>query len=153
MALLNVVFFAAFFLIAKRGAEEIDVTAFLLGTMAVAALVLSVVVLVLNDPITAVTGHDLLLALAVAAGPGFVGHVLITWGVRWVPANVPPVIKLAQPFLAGGLAWLALGEAITIVHLLGGALTIAGVCGAVLAPSGRAFVASSRPSGGEAPPS
>ena len=139
MALLNVGFYAAFFLIVKRCNTEIDIMSFLLGTLTVAALAVSVFVLAIGDPITAVTGRDLALAAALATTSGFLGHVLSTWAVRLIPANVPPLLKLSQPFLAGGLAWLILGEAATLAHLVGGLITIAGVCGAVLSPSGRAF--------------
>lgn len=139
MAVGNVVAFAAFFLLSKLGRDHIDVLPFLLGTMLVAAATVTGFNLATAQPVGAVDGRDLALALAVAAGPGAVGHFVMTWPLRWVPANVPPVLRLGQPILSGALAWWLLSEPVTRAHLLGGLVTIAGVCGAVLTPRGRRF--------------
>jgi drug/metabolite transporter (DMT)-like permease len=139
MAAANVVAFGAFFLVSKAGREHIDVLPFLLGTMIVAALGVSLFAAVTHQPVGAIGTTDLGYAFVVAAGPGAIGHFVMTWPLRWVPANVPPVMRLAQPAIAGLLAYMFLAEPITGAHLLGGALTVAGVCGAVLTPSGRRF--------------
>jgi drug/metabolite transporter (DMT)-like permease len=139
MAAGNVLAFAGFFLLSKRGRPDIAVLPFLFGVMVVAAVAVSVFVAVAGLPVGGATSRDLVLAAAVALGPGLVGHAAMTWPLRWVPANVPPVLKLGQPFVAGLLAWLFLGEGVTWVHLVGGVLTVAGVAGAVLTPSGRRF--------------
>lgn len=137
LAIANVVFFGVFFLLSKLSRPHIAVLPFLLGVILVAAVAVSAFAVVTAQPVAAIGTRDLLLALAVAAGPGTVGHFVSTWPLRWVPANVPPVMRLAQPVAAGGLAWLFLGQPVTGAHLLGGVLTIAGVCGALLTPGGR----------------
>lgn len=145
MAAGNVVFFVVFYVYAKAGRPYIDVLPFLCVSMTVAALAVSGLVLVLRDPVTAVTTADIGYAAILAIGPGFVGHFLTTWALQVIPANVPPLVRLSLPFLSGALAWLVLGETITTAHLVGGAITIGGVCGALLAPSGRAFSRGSLP--------
>jgi drug/metabolite transporter (DMT)-like permease len=139
MAGANVVAFGAFFLISKLGRDHIDVLPFLLGTMLVSAVGVSLFSWGTGQPVGEVGTRDLAYAFAVAAGPGALGHFVMTWPLRWVPANVPPVMRLAQPAIAGGLAYLFLAEPITGAHALGGALTVAGVCGAILTPAGRRF--------------
>jgi drug/metabolite transporter (DMT)-like permease len=49
-------------------------------------------------------------------------------------------MQLAIPFLAGGLAWAVLGQPVTVLHLLGGTITVVGVAGSLLAPSARDLV-------------
>jgi drug/metabolite transporter (DMT)-like permease len=137
MALVNVGFFAAFFLLSKKGRDHLPVTPFLLGTITVAALLVSTYVLLAGERATDVRAVDLALAGAVAAGPGAVGHVVMTWPLRYVPANIPPVMRLAQPFVAGGLAWWVLGEPLSVRHLAAGALVVAGAAGTVLSRDGR----------------
>jgi drug/metabolite transporter (DMT)-like permease len=137
MAVLNVVFFAGFFLVSKIARDHIPVVPFLFGVMLAAACTVTAFALVTSQPLGAMTRTDYLYALAVAAGPGALGHFVMTWPLRYVAANVPPVIRLSQPVLSGLLAWLFLSEAITRNHFLGGALTLAGVAGAMLSPSGR----------------
>lgn len=137
MALANVGFFAVFFLLSKKGRDHLPVTPFLLGTITVAALVVSSYVLVTRAATTDVRPFDLLLAGAVAAGPGAVGHFVMTWPLRYVPATIPPVMRLAQPFVAGALAWWLLGEPLSVRHLAAGALVVAGAAGTVLSRDGR----------------
>lgn len=132
LAGLNVLALGAFFVVGKVARGGWDTLPYLLGVLAVAAVVVSAGVGLLGEPVGAVEDTDLVLAAAVAAGPGFLGHFAMTWALRWVPANLPPVVRLAQPVLAGLLAWAALGEPITGAHVGGGAVTIAGVAGAVL---------------------
>ena len=123
--------FTAFFLLSKLGREHIDVLPFLFGTMLMAAVAVTGWCLATGTPVTSAGQWDLTVAFIVAAGPGAVGHFVMTWPLRWVPANVPPVMRLAQPVIAGALAWLFLSEPITAAHLGGGALTLSGVLGAV----------------------
>lgn len=144
LALANVVAFAVFFLLSKISRDDLGVVAFLLGTMTLAALFVSAYVAVTDDAALSAGRTDLLYAFVVAAGPGALGHVVMTWPLRWVPANVPPVMRLGIPLFAATWAWWWLGESVSWWHLAGGALTLVGVAGAVLAPSGRRFRAQHR---------
>lgn len=137
LAIANVVLFAAFFLASKRSRDHLDVVEFLAGVMLVAAVVVSAFVLIAGTPVAVAPARDLALVAGVALGPGAVGHFITTWPLRWVAANIPPVVKLAQPFLAGVLAWLVLGEPLLARHLVGGTVVLAGAAGAVLSRDGR----------------
>lgn len=137
----NVVAFAAFFLLSKGSRDHLGTLPFLSGVMAVAAVVVSGYVALVGEPVASAGRTDLLYAVVVAAGPGFLGHFVMTWPLRWVPANVPPVMRLGVPVLAATWAWWFLGEGISALHVVGGAVTMAGVAGAVLSPAGRRFLA------------
>lgn len=137
MALFNVVFFAGFFLVSKVAREHIPVLPFLFGVMLTAAVWVSLFMAVSGQPVGGMVSRDYLYALYVAAVPGALGHFVMTWPLRYVAANVPPVIRLSQPVMSGAMAWFFLGERIGATHVLGGALTLAGVAGAMLSPSGR----------------
>lgn len=153
LALANVIFFAVFFVLSKRSRDHMAVLPFLLVVMTVAALVVSGYVLAAGEAPGSANGTDLLYAFVVAAGPGAVGHFVMTWPLRWIAANVPPVMRLGTPILAAVWALIFLGEPITTWHLGGGAVTITGVAGALLSPSGRRFVASEQPPGAHPDPS
>lgn len=139
MAVCNVVFFAGFFLVSKVAREKIPVLPFLFGVMLTAAVWVTLFLAATRQPVGGMEPVDYLYTLAVAAGPGALGHFVMTWPLRYVAANVPPVIRLSQPVMSGALAWFFLGERIGASHVLGGALTLAGVAGAMLSPSGRAL--------------
>jgi drug/metabolite transporter (DMT)-like permease len=140
LAALNVVFFAFYFVWSKQARDHIDTVPFLFGVVVAAGVVVSAYVVVLGEPVGGLTRADLLRALFIAAVPGALGHFVTTWPLRLVPANVPPVMQLAVPFLAGGLAWLLLDQRITLLHVVGGALTVAGVVGSLRSPASRSLV-------------
>lgn len=131
LAVLNVVVFSVFFLCSKAARDHIAVWPFLARVISVAAVFVLAFVGLGTSPWPDPTGLDLVLAALLAMGPGAIGHFLMTWPLRWVPANLPPIVRLVQPFLSGGLAWLVLGQHITLTHIAGGALTIVGVGGAL----------------------
>lgn len=151
LALVNVVFFAVFFLVSKSSRDQLGTLPFLGGTLTVAALLVTVYVAVAGEPVGSAGGTDLLYAGIVAAGPGFVGHVVMTWPLRWVPANIPPVMRLAQPVLAGTWAWVFLGETVGWSHVAGGVIVVAGVAGAVMSRAGRDLVAAEQRDAGVEP--
>ena len=137
----NVVLFAFYFVWSKQARDVIDVVPFLFGVVATAAVTVSAYVLVAGEAPGSAGPHDLLVAAAIALGPGALGHFVSTWPLRWVPANVPPLLQLAIPVLAGGMAWALLDEAITSTHVVGGLITVVGVAGAIRSPAGRRLVA------------
>ena len=140
LAIANVVFYGVYFVWSKQARDHIDTVPFLFGVVVAAGVVVSAVVLVGAEPVAAISGGDLLIAAYIAIVPGAVGHFVTTWPLQRVPANVPPVMQLAMPFLAGALAWLLLGQRITVLHVLGGVVTIAGVAGSLLSPGGKGVV-------------
>lgn len=131
LAAANVVFYAVFFVWSKQARDAIDTVPFLFGNVVVAAALVSTFVSLAGEPVTPVAARDLWLAFAVAALPGVLGHFSVTWSLRWVPANLPPVLMLAIPVLSGFGAWLALGQAVTGAQVLAGVVTLVGVAGAV----------------------
>jgi len=133
----NVVAYSVFFVWSKRAREHIDTMTFLAGATFVAALVTSAYALVTGADLDQLTTHDLVLIVAVAALPGLLGHFSITWSLKWVPANIPPVIMLAIPALSGVMAWVVLGQGVAPVKVVGGVITLIGVALAVRSPGAR----------------
>lgn len=140
-AVASIVLFATYFVWSKQARDHIDTWPFLFGVSLTSLIIVSVSFLFTGDSPRNVTSDDIYLALAIAALPGTIGHFVSTWPLRWVPANVPPLLQLAIPFLASALAWLILDERIEVGHVIGGAITIIGVAGAIRSPAGRRMVA------------
>ncbi len=138
MAAANVAFFAVYFVWSKQARDHIDTVPFLFGVITSAGVVVTAFVLVVGSPVGGIDRGSLVSAAFLAIVPGGLGHFVTTWPLRRVAANVPPVMQLALPFLAGFMAWVFLGQRITLLHVVGGAVTIAGVVGSLLSTSGRA---------------
>ena len=140
MAALSVVAFSLQFVTLKLGRGTMDTMPLIVAMIVVSAALVSVFCLVTGQDVRAVTRIDLLNVLGVVVLPGGIGAILLTWSLRWVPANVPPLVNLPLPLLAGGMAWLFLGEPVTIAHLGGGTITLVGVAFALMSPSGKAML-------------
>jgi drug/metabolite transporter (DMT)-like permease len=132
----NVAFYSLFFVWSKQAREHVETMTFLAGSILTAAVVVGLFVLGMRAPVGDIDLHDLALCAGVALLPGVVGHFSVTWSLKWVPANIPPVIMLAIPVLSGLLAWVLLGQGTTPAKVAGGVLTLVGVGGAVRAAGG-----------------
>ena len=141
LAALNVVCFAFYFVWSKQARDHIDTVPFLFGVVAAAGVVVSAYAVAAGEPIGGIGTADLARATFIAVIPGALGHFVTTWPLRQVAANIPPVMQLAMPFLAGGLAWLLLDQQVSVLQAVGGLITVAGVVGSLLSPSGRRLVA------------
>lgn len=135
LAAANVVFYALYFVGSKLSAPHISTWPFLFGAILAAALTVSLWVAVSGEAVTPIGTSDLLRCAAVAILPGAIGHFSVTWAVRTVPANLPPVIMLSIPVLSGAMAWLFLGQAVRGAQVAAGIVTLVAVAGAVRAPS------------------
>ena len=137
MAVANVVFFAFYFVSSKQAMSHMAAVPFLCGVAVVAGLAVSAYVALAGEPVRSIGMRDLAVAGLIAALPGTLGHFMSTHPLERVPANIPPVMQLAMPLIAGGLAWLILGQGISWLHVAGGLVTITGVLGALTSRAGR----------------
>jgi drug/metabolite transporter (DMT)-like permease len=137
MAVANVVFFALYFVWSKQAMSHIDAVPFLCGVAVVAGVAVSAYVVLAGEPVGSISVRDLVIAGLIAVLPGTLGHFMSTHPLGRVPANIPPVMQLAMPLIAGGLAWLFLGQGISWLHVAGGLVTITGVLGALFSRGGR----------------
>ena len=137
--------YAGFLIVSKLGRSHIDILPFLFGTMATAAVMITGFTVVTQQEVGSVEATDLLLIAGVAAIPGGLGHIAMTWSLKWVPVNIPPVLMLGVPIISGALAWVLLGESVDAAQLIGGVITLLGVALAILSPAGRRLIAQAQP--------
>ena len=144
---LSVLCWSLQFVSMKRARGTMDTIPLTVGMMAVSTLFVSLFCFVTRADVWNLSGADMLNVAGVVVVPGALGAMLLLWSLRWVPANVPPLMNLPMPFLAAAMAWFFLGEGVTPVHVGGGAITLVGVAAALLSRSGKALLATgySRP--------
>jgi drug/metabolite transporter (DMT)-like permease len=127
----NVAFFALYFIGSKHARTHVETTTFLFAAVVTAAVLVSVYVALAGESVATAGRSDLLIAATLAVVPGGLGHFVTTWQLHRVPANIPPLMQLAMPFLAGAMAWVVLGQGVGPLRVLGGAVTLIGVAGAL----------------------
>lgn len=107
---------------ARRG---LHATTVMLYTFAVAGVLLFLVQGTLALP--AITAATWLGLLVLAGGPTLGGYGLYTASLAYLPGATASLITTLEPALTALLAWLLLGETLTPMQLLGGALIVSGV--------------------------
>lgn len=129
------------FVTMKRARATMDTIPLMVGMLAVSSLFVSLFCFATRAAVWNLSGADMLHVVGVVVVPGGMGAMLLSWSLRWVPANVPPLMYLPAPFLAAAMAWFFLGEGVSLVHVGGGAITLVGVAAALLSRSGKALLA------------
>ena len=119
-----------------RTRTDLDATSYMFAVFSAGAAVLLATIVVAGRPFTisAVTiGYAALTALM-----GTIGHTLVAWAHRYVPAAVSSMFLLSQPALIAVLAWVAFGESLGVLHVVGGALVLASLAAVVRHSRGEA---------------
>lgn len=126
---------AAYFLIGERGVSTLPPLGLVTWGMVVGAVAISVMAPPWSLPgeIMASTtdfgGLDvpvwtLLVTCAVISTA--VAYLLSISAMRYLPANVVSVIAVCEPIVATTLAWLILGQALTVMQVIGAVVLLAG---------------------------
>jgi drug/metabolite transporter (DMT)-like permease len=77
--------------------------------------------------ITAYPSHEILLFIAMAVGPGVIGHSGLNWVLEHVESNVVSVGFLGVPIVSTLLAVVLLNEIPGIPTAVGGVLVLVGI--------------------------
>lgn len=152
LAVVSVVLLATQMVVTKLGRRTLSTVPMHIAATVSGATFVTIFGLLTGHDFTDMTRTDVLCVLGVVALPATTSSLLMTWAVRWLPANVPPLIHLPIPFFAGALAWMVLDEVMTLNHLIGGAVTLVGVAAALLSSSGRRLLAAGSVPGPPAKP-
>ncbi len=67
---------------------------------------------------------------------GTIGHTLVAWAHRYVPAALSSLFVLSQPALIAILAWVAFGESLSALHVVGGVVVLVSLARIVTTTSG-----------------
>lgn len=93
----------------------------------IAGLVMVLYNLALGVPMIHYSHREWGIFLLLAIVPTVFGHALFNWVLKYVRATTVSMTILGEPVGAIILAFFLLGEPITVYHIIGGALTLAGV--------------------------
>ena len=106
---------------------RVDTATWMLCANVGAFVVVLAVALSLGEDLGAIEGFDWLRVIALAVGPGLVGHALNTWALGHVDVGLASVIGLGEPVLAALGAAIFLSEPLGPVQITGIAIVIAAV--------------------------
>ena len=117
-----------------RTRTDIDATTYMLVVFGTGAAALLVITMAAGRGL-GTTSTTLYLA-AMTALFGTIGHTIVAWGHRYVPAAVSSLFILSQPALIALLAWVAFDEQLIALHIVGGTIVLLSLGRIVMSTTG-----------------
>ncbi len=127
LALGGAAFVAAYLMIGRHVRGRLSLAVYVAPVYGAAMVTLLVIVAVGRQPML---GYNLTAygwALALGLVPQLIGHTTLNWALRHVSATFVSLVTLTEPLGAGLLAYMVLGESITLQTAAGGIFVLAGV--------------------------
>jgi len=127
LALAGAVMMAGYLMIGRKVRARRSLVTYIALVYGVAMLTLVIIVAVGRQPMLGFspTAYGLMLALALI--PQLIGHSTLNWALGHLSATYVSIVTLAEPVASGLLAYLFLGEAVTLVTVGGGLLVLIGI--------------------------
>lgn len=128
LAVTNVVIWTAYFVLAKvRRVDGMHSWSFLAGVFTWAAVVVLPFGVMTSNDLGAMTAKDWWCVIGMTLGPGVIGHGLMTWSQSHVEVSLASLLGLLSPVISAVLAWFVLGQHLTTLQLVGGAVVLVSV--------------------------
>jgi len=127
LALIGGVMLGIYILGGRVVRRNLDLTSYVTPVYATASLVLVLMSLLSGTPLTGYAVNEYVLFFAIALVPMIFGHTVYNWVLRYVSAPLVSMSLLGEPVGASILALLFLNEVPSLMVLLGGMVTLAGI--------------------------
>ena len=105
---------SAYFIFSKRSKETMTSTEYTAGTSIWTALIVTPLAIGFSQDLGWPGWRDMILLLVMVVLAGVVGHALMNWSLVRIPLWVGSTFTLLIPVVSAGLAWLFLGEELTV---------------------------------------
>ncbi len=129
MALLAGLALGAYLLLGRWLRQGVSISVYAFSIFSVATLVLFITALVQGKDLVPGPdlGREITILIIYGFSAGIMGHTLYNWALKYVPATMVSLSLLGEPVLAPFLAYLILGESLSFLTLVGGAMILAGI--------------------------
>jgi drug/metabolite transporter (DMT)-like permease len=122
---------SAYFIFSKRSKANMSATEFTAGTAIWTAVICAVAALLFSQDLSFPSATNWVWLVAMALGAGLAGHALMNWSLVRIPLWVGSTFTLLVPVFAALLAWIFLGEALSLTQV-GAMLLVIGALAAVV---------------------
>ena len=127
LAMLSALSYAGYLLTVKRGRRHVSALELLVGSGVVTAPLLLALALAAGERVLPHDARGWLVVVALGLVCQVAGQGLIAHGMDRLSAAFSSLVLLVQPLCAALLGWVVLGEPLTALQALGGALVVLGV--------------------------
>ncbi len=135
LAFLGAIAGAAYFVLGGRLRRSLGLMAYVLPVYGIAAVTLGLLALVTGESLRVSDPREHLLFLVLAVGPMILGHTLLNWALRYLPAWAVATTILAEPVASTALVFVVLRDVPPVTAVVGALLVLSGL--GVIARNGR----------------
>lgn len=127
MGTLAGVFYGIFYLFSQSGRKHLSTLHFLFISTLSSAILLFILMIIFRYNFTGYDQHTYLVFLGIGLGVQVFGWYLINYSQGYLPASTVAPTLLGQPVLTAFLAIWLLHERLTVWHISGGIIVVAGI--------------------------
>lgn len=127
LALLGAVLVTGYWLLGQNLRRKLSVLPYTFLVYGSSAVVLLFYNLLLNIDFFNYSAYNWKLFIALAIFPTILGHTVFNWAIKYVNAATISVAILAEPVGASILAYIVLGEVISLTQIIGGTIIFIGI--------------------------
>ncbi|HCU81077.1 MAG TPA: hypothetical protein DGN60_07945 [Chloroflexi bacterium] len=127
LAVLGAIFGAGYFMIGRHMRVRLPLLTYIFVVYGMAALIMLLIVWITGSPILGYGKETYLWFLLLAIVPQLIGHSSFNWALGYLPVSYVTVAVIGEPVAATALAWMILHEGLSWLHIVGGALCLAGI--------------------------
>jgi drug/metabolite transporter (DMT)-like permease len=120
-------FYGAFYLLSQTGRKFLNTLSYLFISTMGSTFILSIFVFLFNYELTGYNLNTWLLFLGIGVGVQVFGWMMVNYTQGFLPASIVSATLLGQPVLTALLAIVFLKEKLTVWHIGGGLIVIAGI--------------------------
>jgi len=126
-ALLGAMAASGYLLLGRKMRKDQALFSYIFPVYATAGLLLMVFSLLIQNPFFGYSTTTYLFMFLLALIPQLIGHTTFNWALRYFPASMVAISILGEPIGSTLLAYLILGEGLTILKVLGGISIFVGI--------------------------
>lgn len=127
LALLGAVALVGYVIIGRKIRARVSLLAYVAPLYCICSIFLLAGVVVAGDRLYPYGGSHWTYFALLAVVPTILGHTVLNWALRYVPASVVSVAFLGEPVVASMLAFLFFGQVPAISTVVGGILVLVGI--------------------------
>jgi drug/metabolite transporter (DMT)-like permease len=127
LALLGAIAASGYLLIGRKMRKGQDLLSYIFPVYLASAMVLVIFSLVFQKSFSGYSSSTYLFLFLLALIPQLIGHTTFNWALKYLPVSMVAIAVLGEPVGSTILAYLILGEDLTIWKILGGFSIFAGI--------------------------
>jgi drug/metabolite transporter (DMT)-like permease len=124
----SMLIWVGYLLVSKRARREVETVRLMWVVTVTGAITLSFIAVATRAPLGSMHGAGWLWVTLLSVGPGLAGHGLFAWAQPRVDSSVSTVLIQGEPVGASIIAWVFLGQTMTVGQALSMAVVLAALC-------------------------